>query len=87
MSFVREQAIWQTKLLLEFAVRVKAVGTHTNHHRTDLPEPGKRVAKLGRFLRSTGGVVLWIEEKDDVLPGEGIASHHSPVVGLEREIG
>ena len=74
------------KFLLEFAVGLEAVRAHPKHHRIYFPEPRKRVAKIGRLLRSTGGVVLGIEEKNDILPCQGFASHDSSVVCLEREI-
>jgi hypothetical protein len=68
MALIHQQIIWELIFLLEPAVRLEAVRTHSKHHRIYFPEPGKGVAKIARFLRSPGGIVLWIEKKDNVFP-------------------
>lgn len=87
VPLVGKEPIRETVLLLEFAVRLEAVGTHPNHHRIDFPEPGKGVAKIARLLRSAGRVVFGIEEEHDVFAREGLECHDGPIVGVQGKAG
>jgi len=64
---VCQEQVGKLELLLEFSMRLEAVRAHSDHDRIDLPESRKRIAKIARFLRAAGRVVLGIEEEDDVL--------------------
>jgi hypothetical protein len=83
VTLVGEQEVRQLVLLLEFAVGIDAVGTDSKYYRIQFPEPGKRVAKIARFPGSARGVVLRIEEQDDVLPAKRVESDRGAVVGGE----
>jgi hypothetical protein len=84
---VDEKLVRQFVLLLELAMRVDVIGTHTHHHCIDLPEPGKGVAKRARFLGSAGGIVFRVEEKYRLLSLQRIARDDTAVVSLKGEIG
>src|SRR3954464_6094380 len=64
MLVIDEQLVRKVVFFLELPVRLQTIRTYSHHHCIDLPKLGKGVAKIGRFLRSTRGIVLRIKEKD-----------------------
>lgn len=83
---VREQRKIQPVLGFELRLSLNRVGATANHRRIQLLETVDRVAKLGRFVRSTRRVGLGKEVEDQVFATKIVERNRAPVVsrGMER---
>lgn len=87
MAGVGQQRIRKIQLLPEARVRADVIRADTEYCRILAPEPGESVSEGRRFDASPRGVVLGIEEEDDVPAAQILQRDLRALIGLEDEVG